>query len=155
MGQVKVSGNSNLSQVLTPALLDAAYRATSYVVQWPGAALTLRIDEFSAPLDEILRQIGVREWAFVSACNPGSKLLSDALNQELHQSLIDAVNAKGYCWYPASGVPDAPGWKPEPSLMILGIALPEALILAGALGQNALLAGAIGGPARLHYLNRN
>lgn len=150
-----MTGNSNPSKAFSLASLDAAYRATSYVAHLPEADEVLRVDGFSAPLDAYLQKMSVREWALISACNPGSKLLSDSRNRQRHQALIKAVNEQSYQWLPAEGIPDEPGWKPELSLIIFGIDLQNACALAAKFEQIALLAGAQGQPARLIYLNRN
>lgn len=150
-----MTGNSNPSPAFSSASLDAAYRATSYVAHLPEVDEALRVDGCSAPLDAYLGKIGVREWSFISACNPGSRVLSDSRNRQRHQALIKAVNELRYLWLPAEGIPDEAGWKPEPSLIIFGIDLQNACALAAKFEQIALLAGAQGQPARLHYLNRN
>jgi len=143
------TGHSNVSG------LDAAYRATAYVAEIEHGDIVIRIDQPSTALDQWLQAKGCKDWAFISACNPGSLPLPQALNVERHAQLVAAVEALGLTWRPGRGVPDRPGWQPEPSLLILDIASEEALRLAAGFGQNAIVAGSIGSSAKLHYVHGN
>jgi hypothetical protein len=135
--------------------LDAAYRATTYVVDLPACTLRLRIDERCPALDDLLQGYGYATWAFISACNPGSRLLSAAENATRHARLIETVNRLGLQWHEGKGVGDTPGWPAEASLLILGISHGEALALAKRFGQNAIVFGTPGEAARLEYLIGN
>jgi hypothetical protein len=135
--------------------LDAAYRATTYVVDLPASTLRLRIDEPCPALDDVLEDYGCAAWAFISACNPGSLALSASENATRHARLIEAVNQLGLQWHEGKGVADTPGWPAEASLLILGISHGEALALAARFGQNAIVFGAPREAVRLEYLIGN
>ncbi len=132
--------------------LDAAYRATSYVVLAPAGSFTIRIDQKSPPLDDLLEQHGTRCWAFVTACNPASRPLTGEENQSRQDVLEHTVREAGYRYVLGSGCDDGGHWPAEPSLLILGIALEDAAALGRRFGQNAIVLGESGGPARLLWL---
>ncbi len=148
-----VTGHSNVS---APASgLDAAYRATAYVVEGGRSPISIRADQPCAELDLLLQAHHCTDWAFVSASNPGSHALPEAENIKRHAQLILAVEARGLPWYTGRGVPDHPGWQPEISLLVLGIQPDDALQLASRFGQDAILAGSVGAPAKLFYVRGN
>lgn len=135
--------------------LDAAYRATRYIAETGRGEIVIRIDQPTPALDKLLAAKGHGEWAFISACNPGSQRLPDQENAERHARLIAEVTALGFQGIPGHGVPDDPGWQPEISLLILGISQGQATKLAEKFGQNAIVIGTPGLPARLCYLHGN
>jgi hypothetical protein len=139
--------------------LDAVYRATTYWVE-PSTVprFGLRCGERSELLDRILSEAGVRTWAFISACNPGSKRLDAAANAARMARLADAVRDSGLRSIAGVGIGDADhamagGWPAEPSLLVLGIDEAAAIALAKQFEQNAILAGTIGGHPTLIWVN--
>lgn len=123
--------------------LDRAYRATSYC----AGKLTLRVGETSRVLDTLLRNRGVAEWAYLTACDPGSVPLPRAQNEARQRVLLERLRGRTVLVGEASA--DDGSHPPEPSFLVLGIPRAEAMTLARAFGQNAILAGAIGKPAEL------
>jgi hypothetical protein len=138
---------------VSAAQLDQAYRATAYVVRLPESLLTLKIDEPSEILGQLLTDGGYPTWAFISAQNPGSCLLDETENSMRHQTLLAAVNQLGLIHFEGTGIPPTPDWPPERSLLILGIKQHEAHALAVQFGQNAVLFGAQDGIPRLQYVH--
>jgi hypothetical protein len=132
--------------------LDAAYRATAYVVQGPEGRFTIRVDEVTTPLDDLLVRHGSRCWAFVTAHNPGSTLLSADENRGRTAELERLVAAAGYPTYPGEAVADDGAWPTEPSLLIVGLSADDAAALARHFGQHAILAGTIGAAAQLVWI---
>jgi Protein of unknown function (DUF3293) len=127
--------------------LEAAYRATDYRVEdIPGGPLVIRIDERCD-------QLPAAEWAFVTACNPRSVCLSDEENAGRTAELEAAVREGGRVFYRGHGVGRNGTWPPEPSLLIVGIAEPDAVELAKRFGQHAIVAGRPGEPARLVWVS--
>jgi hypothetical protein len=136
--------------------MDAAYRATTYTVYLPSGNgetknLELRVGHHSAALDQLLDHHHCDEWAFISAANPGSRRLPEAVNAERYRQLHDTVCQLNLPYFAGSGIPDMPGWPAEPSLMVLGISLNQAQNIASHFGQRAILAGIRGSTPTLHY----
>ncbi len=123
------------------ALLARAYLSTTYRVDAPAGPIELRIGQASGALDRLLRQRGVRTWAFVTACNPYSLRLPDWRNLVRQRRLRTLCRQLGFSALPGAGVGDVPGWPPEPSLLVLGIARARARRLARLFAQNAIVAG--------------
>lgn len=139
--------------MVDPAL-DAAYRATTYVVVMPdGTELALRVGERSAPLDRLLAATGHDHWAFVTACNPRSRRLDDAQNTERMARLAKVVQARGLDTLPAAGRGEAGDWPAEPSLLVLGIEEPDAITLGRLFDQHAIVVGSRGEPPRLAWIS--
>lgn len=151
MAQLMSSQHSNVSATQ----LDAAYRATTYIAYLPESTLKLRVDLPCPELDHLLENSGCSSWAFISACNPGSRLLSETENSARHASLIETVDKLGLKWHAGKGMADTPGWLPEASLLILDISHSDALVLASQFGQNAIIFGTPGNAPQLDYLIGN
>lgn len=155
---LQAAGHSFGSHVMLDASaeMDAAYRATTYTAYLPSENggtknLELRVDHHSAALDQLLGQHHCNEWAFISAANPGSQRLPEAVNAERHRQLHDTVRQLNLPYFAGSGIPDMPGWPAEPSLMVLGISLTQAQNIASHFGQRAILVGIRGSAPTLHY----
>jgi hypothetical protein len=130
--------------------LDAVYRDTDYWVDdAPDEPFAIRVGESCLELAVLLTAAGEFEWAFVTACNPGSVPLSDEDNSQRMNRLEQAVRQGGWLFYHGHGAGRDGEWPAEPSLLILGISEREALDLARSFGQNAIVAGRLGEPARL------
>ena len=127
--------------------LEAAYLVTDYRVEdFPSGPFTIRIGEPIAALAGL-------EWAFVTACNPRSVLISDEENTRRMAEFETAVRELGWRFYHGQGVGRDRRWPPEPSLLIVHIKESEAVHLARRFGQNAIVAGRSGEPARLVWVN--
>lgn len=68
-----------------------AYVGTSYWVETGDRRICLRIGEFSHALDELLVAFGVTDWAYVTAYNPESVVLSREENEERQNRLARDV----------------------------------------------------------------
>lgn len=130
------------------ALWDA-YRRTTYAVQTGDGEIRIHPGRRSPELDTLLDQRHVDQWAYITAYNPGSRLLSEPDNIRRRQSLVDAVRGRGLTFFEGASVLDAAAWPPEPSLLILGIPLADARALGRKFGQLAIVAGRLGEPAQL------
>jgi hypothetical protein len=98
-------------------------------------------------LDDLLMKHHAFEWAFITACNPRSKVLTDAENLERHLQLKALV--KDYLSFEGEGVGNDPDWKPEKSLLILGIKMEFAVRIGMHFEQNAIVVGCLGQAAEL------
>jgi Protein of unknown function (DUF3293)/Phytanoyl-CoA dioxygenase (PhyH) len=124
--------------------LETVYRETDYHVdEYPTGPFTIRIGEPRPEVADV-------EWAFVTACNPHSKPLSEAENDRRMAELANAVSGR-WRHYRGHGVGRDGSWR-EPSLLIVGIREPDAVELARRFGQNAIVAGGPGERARLVWV---
>lgn len=134
-------------------LLETAYRNTDYRVDdGPFGPFTIRIGEVCGELEELLFGEVAFDWAFVTACNPGSRPLSAARNAQRMADLEEFVRAHGWRYYHGGGVGRTGNWPPEPSLLVIGIPQRDAVELARRFGQNAIVAGRTGERARLVWV---
>ena len=122
-----------------PRQLEAAYRATDYVVEAVGGAFTLRIDEPSAALALLHAARGVRHSAYLSAWNLGSVARVTADNEAAHARLLAALATAGCAAIEGWGRDPGGEWPAERSLLVPGLAPYAALALAREFGQNAFL----------------
>lgn len=79
------------------------------------------------------------EWAYITSVNPFSEMHTDAENEQLFELLKKEVSK--YKSFLGEGVGTDPAWKPEMSLLILGISKTEAIRLGNKYGQNAIVYG--------------
>jgi uncharacterized protein DUF3293 len=140
-----------LSSPLSFAELDTAYRATGYLMHLRGEAIRLRVDQHSPELTKFLEHTQCEQWAFISAVNPGSELLTEAANAARHRKLLATVSSQKLVYFPGDAIPDTGKWPIEPGLLLLHVSLEQALALAHEFGQAAILAGQRDGIPQLHY----
>lgn len=94
-----------------------------------------------------MRSAASDRWAFVTAFNPGSVLVSAEQNRQAHDDLCRATS--GLTCYPGEGVGDDGAWPPEISLAVLGLSANGARDLGRSFGQVAVVIGMVGGAAEL------
>src|SRR5262245_38896458 len=131
-----------------------AYRKTSFLADTPVGRLRIRVGERCADLDRLLVEAGVRAWTYVTAYNPGSIELSEKVNRERQAQLESEIARAGYTAFAGEGVADDGGWRPEPSLLVLGISREHALRLGQEFGQLAVVYGEFKRPAELLVSHR-
>lgn len=119
-----------------PLDLITTYRTAIYRVDAPEGVVTFYIDRHSPELVQIHNQAGVSTSAFMTAYHPYSVPSSDEENEKAQQALLAELRSRGYRWLEGAGE-DAKGkWPAEPSVLVLGIAEPEATQLATHFKQN-------------------
>lgn len=128
--------------------LKKAYETTDYRV---GDVFTIRCGETTPPLDDLLSAGGHDSWAFLTAWNPGSIRHDDADNRRRMIDLSARIALLGLATLEGEGVGTEGEWPPEPSLLVLGLGVPEALALGREYGQVAIVVGRRGEPARLVF----
>lgn len=126
---------------MTHDALDRAYHATTYIVDAPGGPIALRIGELNEPLDALLRTLDAGPWAFITAWNPGSGVLSAAENDARNGTLKQEILRAGYDPLEGRGEADDGGWTAEASFFIVGISPADAAALARQFGQRAIVVG--------------
>jgi hypothetical protein len=128
--------------------LVQAYSETIFHVFNPSIAI--RIDAFHPKLDQLLIKKGKSQWAFITPYNPASIELKDEENRERLSQLV--ADLKKYSIHLGEGRGTDPRWKPEQSVLILGISPAKAKRLGKQYGQYAIVTGSRGCAARLVML---
>lgn len=131
--------------------LQAAYRATRYTARRGGLEVALVVGGKSPDLDRWLDEVGCREWAYLTACNPGSLVLSDGENARRQAQLVAELGRRGLVAWHGAGEPLAAGWRAEASVLVPGMGRGEAVELGRALGQCAVVVGVRGGVGELAW----
>ncbi len=131
--------------------LVEAYIRTIYRVLDP--AFDIRIGAADPLLEQWLTQHGFDGYAFVTAWNPASQLLSRQANEARHAALYQAL--RGFTSadpHLAEHHGESGGWPMEKSWWTPGLAPENAVDLARQFGQNALVFGRKGGVAELWWV---
>ncbi|MDQ6757501.1 MAG: DUF3293 domain-containing protein [Bacteroidota bacterium] len=122
---------------MVSAQLLEEYKATSFIVF--ELNIIIYVNEHIQELDKLLMENHVISWAFITAYNPTSKVFSYDDNVLRHQELIEKT--KTYKCFEGEGRGRDPKWKPERSLLILGITNDEAIVIGNYFQQNAIVVG--------------
>ncbi|GAC1620828.1 MAG: hypothetical protein NVS9B10_02950 [Nevskia sp.] len=140
--------------LLARAATLGAYRLARYVVGSTAGKIELRAGQLNAATDAALAdRCGVRRnWAFVTACNPDGRRLSNAENAALTQQLLARLEADGIAHTPGYGTDDAGAWGCEASALLRDPPEHYAEALAREFRQNAILCGALGGAPDVLWL---
>jgi Protein of unknown function (DUF3293) len=125
--------------------LKEAYRKTRYTIF--NRPFVIEIGKHCQTLDEQLQKHAAVEWAYITAWNPYSNVLSQEENDSRHQLLMASV--KDYPHWEGEGIGTDSNWQPERSLLVLGISRKEAISIGKHFEQNAIVYGRIGEPAEL------
>ena len=133
--------------------LETAYLQTTYRVSSAGGPVDIRIGIRNGALDRLLDAYQVRDWAFVTASNPGSRVQPEHENARRNAELEQALRESGLQCLPGCGVPDEAGWHAERSYLVLGITKPDARALAKRWGQRAIVCGASGTAPELVWID--
>lgn len=129
--------------------LFEAYKNTKYKVSQHD--IVIEIDKFNDKLNEFLNKYNSTEWAFITAYNPYSRVLTNDENRMRHDELIEFT--KAYITFEGHGVGEDPAWEPELSLFIMGISKEEAALIGKRFEQNAIVYGELNNPSELLILN--
>ena len=126
-----------------------AYRNTLFQATSPIGLVSIQIGECTSGVVELLRRNNAIEWAFITAHNPHSELLTPEVNRGRHAELEADVGMLGLPYFPGEGIGTDPSWLPETSLLILGLTRDVAIELGARYGQNAIVHGRLGHAAEL------
>ena len=127
--------------------LETAYRATDYVVEpipdeGKGAdvlPIVLKIDSPSQELRTLHRRHGVDCSCFITAYNPFSQALDEQSNLHRQAELAAELRRRSLSFLPGAGRHPTNGWPPEPSFLVLGLALEASKNLGRHYEQNAIV----------------
>jgi hypothetical protein len=84
--------------------LIEAYKNTKYKIFEP--AVTIEIGKLNQEIDVLLQKNNSNEWAFITAYNPYSKVVSDEDNKMRHDELKELT--KSYVTFEGHGVGEDP-----------------------------------------------
>jgi hypothetical protein len=124
-----------------------AYERTRFCVDDGKRRICFMAGSQSRRLDSLLERHAADRWAFITAWNPASELLTPAENHARQARLRTAVAS--YSMLPGEGIGKDPAWTPEESLLVLNISRREAIRLGRQFGQLAIVAGRRGSKSRL------
>lgn len=126
--------------MLTPELLQA-YLDSQYRMEIPGGPCLLHIGQRAPAFDAFLQAEHSQTAAFLSACNPYSRQLPDAINRSRNAALEQVLLARKLRYFPGVGysTPAMPAWPPEPGFLILDISRQLAANIGRYFGQHGLL----------------
>ena len=101
--------------------------------------LTIEIGVLNQAVDMLLIKHKSAEWAFITAYNPYSRVLTNDENKVRHDELKELT--KDYITFEGHGVGEDPAWEPELSLFVIGITRDEASKIGKKFEQNAIVYG--------------
>ena len=127
------------TESIIPAALQAAYRATDYVVSLAAAPLVLRVGVESQPLRELHALWRVEGSAFLTAWNPYSRAASPDFNDAANERLRARCRQGGWSVLEGHGVYPEGGWPAESSLLVLGMDRDSAIAVGREFEQNAIV----------------
>jgi hypothetical protein len=119
--------------------LIQAYKNTKYKVFNPN--LIIEIGVMNYDLNDLMGKNNVTEWAYITAFNPYSKVLTEIENNDRHLQLQEVT--KSFLTYKGHGVGTDSSWDPELSLLVIGISKAEAILIGKKFEQNAIVYGII------------
>lgn len=125
-----------------------AYNTTEYKVYSP--TLVIKIGIVNQELNDLLISVNASTWAYITAFNPFSKILTKADNMKRHEEL--KVKITNYKFFEGEGVGEDKEWEPELSLLIIGIPINESIEIGKVYEQNAIVVGEINGVPELKML---
>lgn len=117
---------------------ETAYLETRYHV-FARPPFVMKVGERCAALARWQTGLGIVCSAFITACNPGSRLLSEPANAARQARLGRYLEREG--WRFVVGVGEHPGndWPGEASFLVAGMGRETALALAARFDQNAIV----------------
>ncbi len=119
--------------------LEAAYRATAYVIRQKPRDIIARVGKRSAEVDRLLGRLQVHSAAFVTAWNPASAARSKVHNRAAHKRLLSTTKRLRLMTVAGYGKGDDGEWPVEESLLVCGVDLTMARQLGRQFGQNAIV----------------
>ena len=131
------------------ALIEA-YKNTKYKVFEPS--IIIEIGVLNQDVDELLIEHKLVEWAFITAYNPCSRVLTEHENKVRHDELKELT--KDYITFEGHGVGEDPAWEPELSLFVIGISKEDASLIGTKFEQNAIVCGELNNSPELLVLNK-
>jgi len=118
--------------------LIAAYEKALYVV-FGKPELVIRIGQPNADLDELLAAEGAATAAYITAANPRGVATSAWKNEIANAALVETQTKAGYRCFEGEGRDPQGRWKPERSVLVVGISRADAEGVGRVFEQNAIV----------------
>jgi len=131
--------------------LVEAYLRTTYALILTGLP-SIRVGEANQVLEDWLDEQNCKTYAFITAWNPGSVLLSYDENMDRLDQLDDELKEICPRVYWGWGFGDSGDWEGEVSCLALDISPDDAIRLGKKYGQNAIVWWEKGGVPELWWL---
>ncbi len=126
-----------------------AFLTTDYLVRLGEQCLKVRIGHRHPVLDQLLEN---RQWAILTAANPGATGLSARVNEERHRILADQARLADVATLPTINRDPTGRWPDEHGLLLIAPARPWLLEQARRFEQIGLVHGQAGLAAELWLL---
>lgn len=126
------------------------YRKAIYTV--PEFETDIVIDKKNPELDKALKALDaqtVKNWVFITADNPQSRMRTSAENTRAFLALEEWAKKSEYVYYEAWAKSIRNDWPPEHALLVLDVPVEEALKIAANFEQKAVVMGEVGKSAKL------
>jgi hypothetical protein len=115
-----------------------AYKETEYRV-FGALSFVLRIGEHCASLARLYAQTRTDCGAFITACNPFSRVVDDTVNANQLKRLAEELQQRSLIYFDGIGSHPSGGWTGEPGFFVLGLPLENAKTLGKKYRQNAIV----------------
>jgi hypothetical protein len=115
-----------------------AFRETPFRVHGNNP-FTLRVGEVSTALAAEYERHRVDCSAYITACNPFSKIVDDSENAERHTALSVELDLRNMAFVEGVGQHPSNQWPGEASFLVFGLTLEAAKALGTRLDQNAII----------------
>lgn len=131
--------------------LVSEYFNTDYCFEYLKQQYLIEIGKKNEGVDGLLKCVGEREWAFITAWNPRSIPQNRLVNEIEMSNLKTHLTRNEKKYYQGAGIGRRGDWE-EPSLFIPGLNLDESVEIARRYNQNAFVHGCLECVARLILL---
>ena len=129
----------------TQKVLANLYRATTFRVESPGGIIDIRVGEKHPRIDALLLRHSATEWAYITAWNPRSQLVSHLQNATAQLAMVQLLHNRNLDFYEGDGIPDSGDWTPERSVWVAGLTRQNAAAVGSQFGQTAVVVGTMRG----------
>jgi len=129
------------SEKLTNKLDDliASYTNTHYQVDTPTDSFTMRINQYSQPLAQLLIRNHCVSATIITAYNPHSQKQSHQKNRDANEKLLQTLIAHTDKIYPSQNIDPSGIWPTEYSYCALGLNLDLSKQIGREFNQNAIV----------------
>jgi len=122
---------------ISPLTINA-YLETDYHV-FCEPSIKLKVDIANDSLAKLFLRFNTNCGVFITAYNPFSSVVSDAVNTIRQAELADEIKRHNLNYFEGLGKHPSAGWVEEPSYFVLGISLEAAKDMGNKYDQNAIV----------------